>query len=314
MTRRGGALIGILVLLFGAAAAPVAPLAAPVAATLAAPGVSPLAGPGPGVGKWGPIAAQGAQVGDPAAGLAAGLASHRALYTMTLGSASRSSGVVGTQGAMAYRFSRGCEGWTSETQTTLRIQRGTGGEVHTVWAFANWESKDGLRYRYRLRNTRNGRVVEQIQGHASLNSLGGAGTATYSRPEAKTVALPKGTLFPTQHMLALIRAGVDRRAHLSKVVFDGSSLDNPFEISALMSRVSAEDARALAEERKLPDLPAWRVRMAFFPVATRASVPDFEIGVRYRSDGIADRIEQDFGDFTLDLVLSELEILPAEDC
>ncbi len=295
MTRRGGALIGILVFLFGAGASPMAPQAA----TLAVPQAVPQA------------VSQAARVaGDPAAGLA----SHRALYTMTLGKASSSSGIVGARGAMAYRFSRGCDGWTSETQTTLRIQRGVGDEVNTVWAFANWESTDGLRYRYRLRNTRNGRVVDQIQGKASLNSLGGAGTATYSRPEAKTVVLPKGTLFPTQHMLTLIQAGFDRRAHLSKVVFDGSSLDNPFEISAVMSRVSAEDARALAEERKLPDLPAWRVRMAFFPLATRVSVPDFEIGVRYRADGIADRIEQDFGDFTLDLVLSELEILPAEEC
>lgn len=246
--------------------------------------------------------------------LASGLASHRAIYTMSLESASRSSGVVGARGAMAYRFTKGCDGWASETRTTILVQHGTGEEVNTEWTFANWESNDGLRYRYRLRNSRNGRVVEQIQGQASLEGAGEAGTATYSVPKGKSVPLPAGTLFPTQHLLALIVAGRAGKVHLSKIVFDGSSLDNPFEVSAVIGRMTAKDHKAMANRARLADMEAWRVRMAFFPVIGRESVPDFEISVTYRTDGIADRIKQDYGDFVLDLVLSEVETLTPDEC
>ena len=56
------------------------------------------------------------------------------------------------------------------------------------------------------------------------------------------------------------------------------------------------------------------MRLAYYPIADPAEIPKFEIGVRYREDGIADRILQDFGDFQLDLTLEELTLLPAPDC
>lgn len=242
------------------------------------------------------------------------LVAHRAIYRMSLGTATAKSGVVGARGAMLYRFASGCDGWTGETKTYLRVQYDEGDEVEIAWTFANWESFNGLNYRFRLRNKENGRATENIQGTAILSGVGKGGKARYSQPEEVTIDLPAGTLFPTQHLRELFRAGREGSVRVSKVVFDGSSTDNPFEINVLLRRVKKEESAKIANGLGLDELPVWRMWLAFFPVGSKETLPDFEIEVRYREDGIADRIEQDFGSFTLDLTLDELELLPKPDC
>jgi hypothetical protein len=82
------------------------------------------------------------------------------------------------------------------------------------------------------------------------------------------------------------------------------------------SRVALAQARAAG----LADTPAWRTRLAFFPVrfpapqAVPAVLPEFEIEADYRADGVAERILQDFGDFTLELEPVRIERLPRPDC
>jgi hypothetical protein len=249
----------------------------------------------------------------PPAVTGADMASHEALYRMSLGRASGTSGIVDAKGAMQYQFADGCDGWTSATRTVLRVNYQTGGETETVWTFTNWESHDGRAYRFRLRHNRDGRLVEEIGGRAEL-AADGTGTAWYTQPNPRTQALPEGTVFPTRHLLSLYDTYDKGRRHLSKVVFDGSTLDNPFLISAVMRELGAEEARATAEKAELPESRTWWMQLAFFPVEARAPEPEFEVGVRYRADGIADRIEQDFGDFALDLVLDGVELLPEPDC
>jgi hypothetical protein len=43
-------------------------------------------------------------------------------------------------------------------------------------------------------------------------------------------------------------------------------------------------------------------------------LPEFELGARYREDGVADKITQHFENFSLVLSLKELEVLSKPDC
>jgi hypothetical protein len=61
-------------------------------------------------------------------------------------------------------------------------------------------------------------------------------------------------------------------------------------------------------------LPVWRVRLAYFPLLSNEEFPEFEIEVDYSEDGVAQRMVQDFGDFTLNLAPSRFELLPSPDC
>ena len=250
-----------------------------------------------------------------AGGAAAGqLTGHHAVYRMALGTADSSTGINDARGAMMYRFADRCDGWTVENRTVLRIQYDEGAEVETVWTFVSWESRDGLSYRFRVHHERDGETVEDLRGTANLDGASGRGVARFVQPADTRIELPAGTLFPTAHLLSLFDTAAGGGLRLARVVFDGSSLDNPFEISAMMKALAAGERKAMADALGLVDKPAWHMRMAFFPVRTIEALPEFELEVRYREDGIADSLMQDFGDFALDLTLSDFQLLPLPDC
>ena len=254
-----------------------------------------------------------AVVADATAGVG-DLVGHRAIYNMVLATATPGTGIVGARGAMEYRFADSCEGWTVENRTYLLVQYDEGDEMRTTWSFVTWESKDGLEYRFRVRQTRDDKVVEDLQGKALLETARGPGEARFTKPTGFRIKLPEGTLFPTRHLVDLFRTAEEGGIRLGRVVFDGSALDNPFEINAIMNRVTESEGKKMAAAAGLADMPAWSMRMAFFPYGARTALPDFEMDVRYRADGIADKLLQDFGDFSLRLNLSDVELLPKPNC
>jgi hypothetical protein len=239
---------------------------------------------------------------------------HRAAYRMALAEASRASGIVAAQGVMEYQFGRRCDGWTVENRTYLRLTYEGGGDTETVWTFASWESADGLGFRFRAHFQEGGKTVERIQGSARLGAKNGAGQAVLSLPDDRTIDLPPGTLFPTEHVSALIAAAETGTRTLSRIVFDGASLDNPYVVNAVFGALGQDAAKELAAATGLAPLPVWWTQLAFFPERNPGSLPEFELGARYRADGVADQIVQRFSDFSLKVRLNEFQALPAPDC
>lgn len=233
------------------------------------------------------------------------LAPHRALYKMSLVEASARSGITGANGAMMYRFEDVCDAWTSETKVILKLNYSEGEEVETTWSFASWEAKDGLSYRFNVRHSRNGTEIEVLEGQAKREILDGPATALYTSPKNTTIELPGGTMFPTRHLAALIEAGQKNTLTVSEVVFDGASLENPYRINALITNPRKQSSETKA---------AKHIRMAFFPVLGKSEEPEFELGITYRPDGVAERIRQDFGNFSLELAPNSIEVLNAPDC
>ena len=246
---------------------------------------------------------------------------HRAVYGMNLHSAQRGSGITGARGNMIYGFRDGCEGWSSETNVKLHLQYAEGDQVTTEWTFASWEAKDGKSYQFRTRQARNGTTIENLKGRVKRSSPDAVTDAKFSEPEGKVITLPKDTLFPTRHLTNMLEAGADGRKFFSRRVFDGASLDNPYEINAVQVSRSpftgakkADATEKLISEAGLPaELPK-HYRLAFFAARSQTGEPQFELGVDYRADGIARFIRQDFGGFIIDLVLEKIEVLKKARC
>lgn len=245
---------------------------------------------------------------------AAGLVGHQAIYRATLGSASAESGIVDAQGAVLYRFADACEGWTSENRTVLRIAYTDGSQAQTDWNYTTWESKDGRRMRFGMRDSRDGELDSALRGSALLAAPGKAGTAHFVVPTDTEMALPAGTIFPTTHIKALIDAARAGRRNLSATVFDGASLDNPYTVGAVLSLAPESVRRNIADKSGLDDSSVWSMRLAYFAHGDASGIPQFEIGITYREDGIADAIVHDYVDFELHLHLEEVELLPKPDC
>ena len=180
------------------------------------------------------------------------IAAHRALYTMSLAGSKTDSGVTGAHGEMGYQWGETCEGWTVEQRYHLTISYAESQDVNIVSNFVTWESKDGLRYRFNQKETRNGTVDEEIRGSAQLDAPGKGGTITFEKPQAQTMKLPAGALFPSAHTILLIERAEAGDNFVSRQVFDGATVEGAVLVSAVISSKVEPSANSEADPKADP--------------------------------------------------------------
>jgi hypothetical protein len=270
------------------------------------------------IGRWG-------QAGGPVilavamalcagtAAIAAEINAHRALYTMTLGTSRTDSGVTGARGAMAYQWGESCDGWTVEQRYKLTLSYAESQDVVIVSNFVTWESKDGLHYRFNQKETRNGTVDEEIRGEAQLDGPGKGGTITFEKPNAKTMKLPPGAMFPSAHTILLIAKAEAGENFLSRQVFDGATVDGAVLVTAAIGGKVAPDPKDPLQAPILQHA-GWRVRLAFFPANLAEEKPDYELGMLLLDNGVSRDMLIDYGDYTIKAKLDSIEALPKPAC
>jgi hypothetical protein len=246
------------------------------------------------------------------------IAPHRALYSLTLGSSKSSSGVIAASGAMVYEWGETCDGWTVQQRFRLRLQYAEQDGVDISSNLVTWESKDGLRYRFNERRLRNGEPDEEIKGEAKLDGAGKGGSAEFSRPEATTLTLAPGVLFPTAHTILLIERAQAGDQFVSKQVFDGATVENASQITAVIGPPvkagAGAPAAAKAADSAILKRPSWRVRLAFFPADDKSGQPDYELGMRLLDNGVSQDMSLDYTDYVIRAKLDEIEPLPHPAC
>ena len=140
-----------------------------------------------------------------AAGLNTASAAHRALYNLTLAT-SRGGDVVAARGTMGYEVIDACDGWAVRQRLSMTLTNTEGQDIQMVSDYATWESKDGLKFRFHMKQTTDTAVTSQTDGDAQLERAGGPGEAHYTVPTDTTKKLPPGTLFPMAHTSAILAA------------------------------------------------------------------------------------------------------------
>ena len=240
-------------------------------------------------------------------------AAHRALYELTMESA-RGNNVSAARGSMAYELTDACDGWATRQRLSLTITNRDGQDIDLVSDYATWESKDGLKMRFKMRQTTDTALTDQAEGEATLDGPGGGGSIHYTVPEEKDLPLPAGTLFPTAHTQAIIAAAEAGKKFISLPVFDGTS-DKGVQDSSVA--IVSWDPPGPAPDPALAALPSGRVRIAFFdrtPSATKkdkpAGSPDYEVGMRYWSNSVANDLNMDFTDFVMSGKMKEFTLQP----
>ncbi len=241
---------------------------------------------------------------------------HRAAYNLVMDS-SKGGEVTAATGTMAYELTDACEGWATRQRLALTLTNRDGQDIESVADYATFESKDGLSMRFRMRQTTDTAVTEQVEGTASLDSAGGPGTIHYTQPEDKTMPLPAGTVFPMAHTAAIIAAAEAGKHFLALPIFDGTgdkgTQDSSVAITTWNPQPTPSPFPALAA------LPSGRVRVAFFDRnksnkdSKPAGSPDYEVGMKYYANGVADDLMMDFADFVMLGKLSEFS-MPEPHC
>jgi hypothetical protein len=234
------------------------------------------------------------------------LLAHKALYTLTLDKA-KGNDVIAARGTMGYEVTDSCDGWAVRQRLRMTITNAEGQNIEMASDYATWESKDGLKFRYHMRQTTDTAVTSQTDGDASLPKPGSTGEAHYTTPRDNISTLPAGTVFPMAHTAAIIAAARDKKHFVTLPLFDGTD-----ESGVEDSFIVILDWKPAAQNKwpTLSSLPSTRVNIAFFDHAPTAVTPSYEVAMRYWENGVADEMKMNFGDFVMSAKLKEFAPQP----
>jgi hypothetical protein len=239
------------------------------------------------------------------------MVAHRAAYSLTFDKARDNSDVARAEGAMIFEVLDACDGWASRQRLTLRLQDRDGQAVETASDYSTFESKDGRRLRFSMTQMTGGAISNRITGEAVLQP-DGKGVVNYDQPAGRQEQLPPGTLLPMGHTIRAIAAARANQRILNVPLMDGTSEDGAQDSTTILSTWRAEP-EAQPRFPLLADQQSGRMRIAFFGKDSQgggASAPEYEVGLRYYANGVADELNMDFGEFSVNGRLETLEPVP----
>lgn len=243
---------------------------------------------------------------------ARGLLSHRAVYAISQHVGSTANDIAGVNGRLEITFEIACDGWRIEQYIGFRLFHTDGAELEHVAHLSGWESTNGADYWFSTRSYQDRELLEDLGGVARLESPGKSGEAHFAKPEKNVRPLPDGTIFPARHLSELIASAKAGKRHLTRTVFDGSTLDSPYEITAFIGRERPPEVDNGPEF--LSNKRSWFFRLAYFKQAAVQPSPEFELSAVLYENGVAGDMIYDYGDFAINIKLRELEVLPAPEC
>ncbi|HEY6256001.1 MAG TPA: DUF1849 family protein, partial [Xanthobacteraceae bacterium] len=99
------------------------------------------------------------------------LASHRAVYELTLAQAHGNSSTVAARGRILYDFGgNACEGYKLEFRQVSELDNGEGKVTLSDLRSNTWEDGDGQNYHFKSENYMNSRLTDQVDGEAVRQS------------------------------------------------------------------------------------------------------------------------------------------------
>jgi len=238
---------------------------------------------------------------------------HRGFYQMTLATAEPSSGIIGASGETYFEWVDKCDGWNVNQYTNLTFATSQDTSNQVDLTFSGWEAKDGTAMRFRSSQITNGGVTKHIVGEANIPGTGGAGSVNYTKPGKFVVALPEGTLFPSEYsrrMMLRMHAG---DSDYNAIMFDASSTEGFYEVFSIFS-VPRMHSRPEASSNSTEKEKVWPVRMAYFPLRGGEIEPEFEVDALINAQGVTQRYDIDYGNFAVRAVLVRYEEIPFLDC
>ena len=238
------------------------------------------------------------------------LLSFRAQYEVTLPPGGTSREIAGVRGRMVTEFRQSCGGYAETQRFVADMTDVDENTSRTDYSASTWESGDGNSFEFTVADAIVGRAAERFAGHATAASSG-EGKAVFTAPAGGTLALPKGTLFPTEFSVRLIAAARAGQTSFSATVFQGDDAKQLNVASAFIGHeVTAPDAE-LANIDAVRGVRSWPMIISYYALGSADSTPDYEMTFRGYENGVATGLQMRYPHFALAGHLVKLEVLPA---
>ena len=78
--------------------------------------------------------------------------------------------------------------------------------------------------------------------------------------------------------------------------------------------LSAGSFRSVALSKALEKTHSFKIRMAYFPVESKNPIPDIELDIAMRADGIVLKAVQEFGDYSIEAKLNQIKFIEKAGC
>jgi hypothetical protein len=241
---------------------------------------------------------------------------HRAEYTVELDRTRIAANqglddINDVRGTLVIQIADTGDGLAFEQHATIQVYYADGSMEQSITTVASWESEDGQQYRFNTRSLRNG--VEEITRGYAMSQKGLIGSATFEEPYEFRFDLPIGTMFPLTHLKHIIFAAQHGEHGVpGKVVFDGSNgIQEPVEVNVVIGGAFDPKINLSNKPELLKVDKAFALQFAVFPLGSKTTEADFEMGQKVLPSGIITAMAMDLGQegVPTKLTLSKVEIL-----
>ncbi len=244
------------------------------------------------------------------------LASHRAVYELTLLSSKGDKAPNTARGRIAFDFSgNACDGYTQNFRQLTELQPPEGPARTSDMRSATFEDASAKTFRFKVESKVDERGVEEIDGSAS-KSGDGALSVRLMRPSPSRLDLDQDVVFPTEHIVRIIEAARAGERTLSLKAFDGSDTGRKVfqTLTVIGKQAEALPPEKAAQAAQLKDIKRWPVTISYFEEDKKDNAPNYVLSFDLYENGVSRALKLDYGDFVLAGEMKQLDFLPAKPC
>lgn len=244
-----------------------------------------------------------------------GLATHRAVYDLSLKEASERSGISGMVGRMVYEFGgSACDGYTVSFRFVTEIATADSSRI-TDQQTTTFEDIRNHTFRFVTRSFVDQQLDHEVRGSAEVAGDGLAVTLEQPDKLALDIATAR---FPTEHMIEMIKKAQDGERFYESRIYDGSDEGDRAMLTTTIvgekQPVESGDTEA-KQAGDLADDAFWPVSMAYFEENTGGDeLPVYSIAFKLYDNGVTRDLTMDYGDFVLEGQLAQLDMYEPEPC
>lgn len=245
------------------------------------------------------------------------LASHRAIYAVSLLKSTGNKSPTAAQGRVSYEFSgSACDGYSQVFRQITELQPAEGATRLSDTRSATFEDGNGTSFNFDVKTSVDRGDPDVVDGHADRRH-GDLLAIRLSKPNVQTVDVDNEVLFPTAHLRRIIAAAKAGQQIFQAKVFDGSDNGKKvYDTTAVIGRPlqSPADDRGAARVAVMDQMTRWPVTISYFESNKKDGDPDYTLGFELYENGVSRALRFNYGDFVLAGDLKTLELMPAKTC
>lgn len=244
------------------------------------------------------------------------LASHRAVYDLSLLKATGAKAPAQARGRIAFDFSGSpCEGYVQNFRQITELQPSEGTAKLSDMRSATFEAGDGADFRFRIETKIDNASAEEVDGKARKASGSGV-SVDLAKPKRTRVELSGPALFPTEHLRKIVAAAVAGEPLLEARVFDGTGDgEKVFDALAIIGKATTEAPQEKAAQvDALKNMRRWPVAISYFDLGKKDGQPIYVLSFDLYENGVSRALKLDYGDFVLRGDMTDLVVTPTPAC